>query len=109
MEKGFQSTPVDVTLNFFRLAGGGPLIGVVLGIIGSFWLRRLIRDDVLTSTVTFITCFLCFYVAEFTFFKVSGTNSYFLMIIFLNFNAIVTNLLIFLPKVSYPLWSLGYL
>jgi len=85
MEKGFQSTPVDVTLNFFRLAGGGPVIGIVLGIIGSFWLRRLIRDDVLTSTVTFITCFLCFYVAEFTFFKVSGNKKFIFFLIIFHF------------------------
>lgn len=72
MEKGYETTPVSVSLNFIRLAGGGPTLGFLMGIVGSFWLRRLIRDDVLTSTVTFITCYICFYLAEFTFLHVSG-------------------------------------
>lgn len=72
MEKGFETTPVSVSLNFIRLAGGGPTVGFLVGMAGSFWLRRLIRDDVLTSTVTFIACYICFYLAEFTFLHVSG-------------------------------------
>ena len=30
------------------------------------------RDDVLTALITFITCYILFYLAEFTFIKVSG-------------------------------------
>lgn len=78
MEKGYQSTPVSITVNFVRLAGGGPTLGFLMGIVGSFWLRRLVRDDVLTSTVTFITCYICFYFAEFTFLHVSGRYIYML-------------------------------
>lgn len=72
LEKGLEATPIGVTANFLRLAGGGPAVGFVMGMIGSFWLRRLVRDDILTSIVTFIMCFLTFYVSEFTFFHVSG-------------------------------------
>lgn len=43
-----------------------------MGLLGSLWLRRIIRDDVLTSTVTFMTCYITFYFAEFTFLQVSG-------------------------------------
>ncbi|KAL4508105.1 hypothetical protein ABPG72_021478 [Tetrahymena utriculariae] len=75
MEKGEESTPISVTLNFIRLAGGGPALGFICGMVGSFWLRRIIRDDVLTSTITFITCYFCFYFAEFTFLGVSGILS----------------------------------
>ena len=46
-----------------------------MGLIGSFWIRKIIRDDVLTSCVTFITCYICFYIAEFTFLNVSGILS----------------------------------
>jgi len=79
LEKGFEATPIGVTANFFRLAGGGPAVGFVMGMIGSFWLRRLVRDDILTSIVTFIMCYLTFYISEFTFFHVSGkqTNNYY--------------------------------
>jgi hypothetical protein len=43
-----------------------------MGILGSYWIRRIIRDDVVTSMVTFVVCFVCFYLAEFTFLSVSG-------------------------------------
>lgn len=46
-----------------------------MGIAGSLWLRRIVRDDVLTSTITFITCYICFFFAEFTFVHVSGILS----------------------------------
>lgn len=46
-----------------------------MGIAGSLWLRRIIRDDVLTSTLTFMCCYLCFFFAEFTFVHVSGILS----------------------------------
>ena len=62
-------------INFVRIAGGGPLLGIICGIIGSIWLRRIIRDEVLTVTVTFIFCYICFYLAEFTGLKVSGILS----------------------------------
>lgn len=65
----------SVGLNFIRVAGGGPVLGFTMGLIGSLWLRRIIRDDVLTSTITFICCYIVFYMAEFTFFHVSGILS----------------------------------
>lgn len=65
-------TPVGIATNLVRIAGGGPILGIAMGIIGSIWLRRVIRDDVLTSTITFIACYIIFYCAEFTFFHVSG-------------------------------------
>ena len=55
-----------------RSAGGGPILGVIIGLIGSLWLRKIVRDEVLTATITFIACYLGFYIAEFTFIKVSG-------------------------------------
>ncbi len=66
---------MGVVTNFIRIAVGGPLLGLIAGLIGSLWLRRIIRDDVLTSTVTFVCCYICFYVAEFTFLHVSGILS----------------------------------
>lgn len=61
-----------IVINLARIAGGGPILGFIMGLIGSLWLRRVIRDDVLTSTITFICCYIVFYFAEFTFFHVSG-------------------------------------
>jgi NhaP-type Na+/H+ or K+/H+ antiporter len=41
----------------------------------SFWMKKIIRDTVLSVNITFIGTFLCFYVAEFTWVKVSGILS----------------------------------
>jgi NhaP-type Na+/H+ or K+/H+ antiporter len=69
---GESASPGAVVLNFIRLAGGGPLLGVVFGLFSCLWLRRIIRDDILASALTFITCYISFYCAEFTFLGVSG-------------------------------------
>ncbi len=58
-----------------RNAIGGPILGILVGYIGSLWLRRIIRDDLLSSTATFVLCYILFYVAEFTFVRVSGILS----------------------------------
>ena len=58
-----------------RVSLGGPLLGIVVGFIVSFWMKKVIRDTVLSVNITFIGAFLCFYVAEFTWVKVSGILS----------------------------------
>ena len=65
-------TVVSVLKNFARSAGGGPLLGIACGLLSSIWLRRVIRDQVLLSVITFFTCYLVFYFSEFTDLKVSG-------------------------------------
>ena len=69
---GEASSPGVVLVGFVRTAVGGPLLGIACGVVFSIWLRKIIRDEVLTVTVTFVACYICFYFAEFTFFKVSG-------------------------------------
>ncbi|EGR34487.1 sodium hydrogen exchanger family protein, putative [Ichthyophthirius multifiliis] len=86
LEKGRSSNPVSVVLGFCRTSLGGPFLGIVMGILGSYWLRRIIRDDVLTSTVTFIVCYICFYLAEFTFLAVSGILSIVVLGLFMSAN-----------------------
>lgn len=62
----------DLTLLFVRLSVGGPLLGVVFGVIMCIWLKRVFHDDVLEFSLTFITAYFTFYVAEETPVKVSG-------------------------------------
>lgn len=66
MSKG-DASPLGIARDLVQFAGLGPLIGIVFGILGSYWLRRIIRDEILTSCLTFCMCFLCFYVAEYPF------------------------------------------
>jgi len=61
----------EVVINFIQLVGGGPILGFLAGIICSLWLKRITRDNILSITITFIACYLLFFVAE-TQFHVSG-------------------------------------
>lgn len=38
-------------------------------------MKRIIRDPVLSINITFVAAYLCFYIAEFTWVKVSGILS----------------------------------
>lgn len=75
LAKGNEATVTKVLFNFIRTSVGGPLLGVAFGFGMSYWIKRIIRDNVLSVTVTVIGAYLCFWVAEFTFLKVSGILS----------------------------------
>lgn len=72
LAKGNASSVVGVLGNFVRVSLGGPLLGLLVGAIISYWIKKIIRDSVLSINVTFVGAFLCFYIAEFTWVKVSG-------------------------------------
>jgi NhaP-type Na+/H+ or K+/H+ antiporter len=69
---GKEATPQTVVTGFIRMAGGGPLLGILFGLLSCLWLRRVIRDETLVCIITFLACYLVFYIAEFTDVKVSG-------------------------------------
>lgn len=73
--KGEEATVLGVFTNFVRVSIGGPLLGIIFGFIVCWWMKKIIRDSVLSIMITFIGTFLCFYVAEFTWVKVSGILS----------------------------------
>jgi len=75
MVKGNDSTVFGVVANFVRVSFGGPLLGIFVGAILSYWLKKIIRDSVLLVNITFVGAYLCFYIAEFTVVKVSGILS----------------------------------
>lgn len=75
LAKGNSTTFTGVIVGFVRTSIGGPLLGILFGMVVSFWIKRIIRDSVLTVTVTVVGAYLCFYLAEFTFLKVSGILS----------------------------------
>ena len=63
LAKGNSSSAVGVLGNFIRVSLGGPLLGIFFGMIMSYWIKRIIRDSVLSVNVTFVGAFLCFWVA----------------------------------------------
>ena len=75
LAKGNTSSVVGVLGSFVRVSLGGPILGLLVGAIMSYWIKRIIRDSVLSINATFVGAFLCFYIAEFTWVKVSGILS----------------------------------
>lgn len=73
--KGEDASVLGVVSNFVRVSIGGPVLGLIIGFIMSTWMKKIIRDAVLSVIITFIGTFLCFYIAEFTWVKVSGILS----------------------------------
>jgi NhaP-type Na+/H+ or K+/H+ antiporter len=63
LAKGNSSSVTGVLGNFVRVSLGGPLLGIFFGVIMSYWLKKTIRDHVLSVNITFVGAFLCFYVA----------------------------------------------
>lgn len=63
---------VGVTFQFFSGIIGGPILGLIFGVIGAFWVRKIIRDDVLTLMVMFFTSYFLLYICEYTILTVSG-------------------------------------
>ena len=51
------------------------MLGIVFGVLVSFWTRRIVHDSILSISVTLIGAYLCFYVAEFTVLGVSAILS----------------------------------
>jgi len=86
LTKGKDTSLIGTLFIFVRVSIGGPALGVLFGILGCSWLRRIVRDDILTTTVTFITCYLLFYFAEFTFLQVSGILSIVVLGLFFSAN-----------------------
>ena len=72
MARGEVSSAGAVVTNFITLAGGGPILGIIFGLIGTLWLQRIVRDSVLSITITFIMCYMSFFVAEFLGLNISG-------------------------------------
>ena len=69
--KGEETTAIEFFTNVVWIGVGGPLIGIVIGVLIAFCLSRIIRDDVQTANITFVACILSFWIAEYIF-KVSG-------------------------------------
>jgi len=62
----------DIASEFFRLSCGGPALGIIVGIIISFWLKRIINNPILETNITIVAIYLLFYISEFTELHVSG-------------------------------------
>jgi NhaP-type Na+/H+ or K+/H+ antiporter len=56
--------PLEILKLFFSLTVGGILLGLLFGIVGSYILKKITNDPILTVNTTFISCYLIYFVAE---------------------------------------------
>lgn len=71
----YENQPVSkfrILLDLTTLCVGGPLIGALFGFIFYIWMQKVIKDGVLLVSITFINCFLLFFICEFLSWNVSG-------------------------------------
>ena len=71
----YENKPVStfkIVLDLATLCIGGPIIGAIFGFIFYVWMQKVIKDGVLLVSITFINCFLLFFICEFLSWNVSG-------------------------------------
>lgn len=64
-------TALGTLIKFVQLSFGGLLLGAVACWISILWLRRIVKDEILTIAITFMTCYITFFIGE-TYLGVSG-------------------------------------
>lgn len=62
--KGRSLTPVQVVGTFLSLTIGGTILGIIFGAIAVFWIKKIFNDEVLVVNITFITCYILYFVCE---------------------------------------------
>jgi len=72
LTKGESYTINGVLINLVLLIVGGPILGLIFGYIANLWLKRIINDDVLVITISFVMCYLLFFLSENLKYSVSG-------------------------------------
>lgn len=49
---------------FFSLTLGGALLGLIFGVISTFWIKRIFNDGIQAVSITMISCYMVFFIAE---------------------------------------------
>ena len=70
--EGAEANLVKILTKFFRLAIGGPLLGLIFGVILTTWLARINRKPILEANLTVCIAYITFYTAEHSAIHVSG-------------------------------------
>ena len=59
--KGVSSGVMGITFDFFLLVLGGILIGVLYGIVATYWIKKIYYDSTLIINITFVFSYLVYY------------------------------------------------
>lgn len=70
--KGAEPSVGDIFIKFCRLSIGGPILGIAVGAIVTFMLKRIHNNFILEVNTTIFGSYLMFFLAESTDLKVSG-------------------------------------
>jgi NhaP-type Na+/H+ or K+/H+ antiporter len=62
----------QIIWNMISLCVGGPLFGLLVGLAFYMWMRKIIKDGVLMVSITFVACFLVFFLCEYPPWNLSG-------------------------------------
>lgn len=64
LAKGGESSIGAGIGSFFTLISGGVALGLIGGLLLSYWLERILKDSTLAITITIGTAYLVFFLAE---------------------------------------------
>lgn len=63
LANGTTTTAVGFTVDLVRFSIGGCLLGLFFGVVISYWLKKIIRDQTLSVVITVIGSYLSFYLS----------------------------------------------
>lgn len=72
--KGLGANPLIFLTSFIRLFFGGILVGMIVCFFIVYWIKGIIKDDIMTLAYTFIACYFTFLLSEY-YLGVSGIIS----------------------------------
>lgn len=70
--KGISSGVVGISFNFLSLVSGGAIIGILFGIIATYWIKKIYYDSTLIINITFVFSYLVYYTSNEI--KIFGTH-----------------------------------
>ena len=62
--KNHPITFFDIISLFLSLTIGGAILGIVFAVASTWWIRRVFNDGILVVSITIISCYLVFFIAE---------------------------------------------
>lgn len=57
-------TVLGIFIKFIQLSFGGVLLGAIACWIAIIWIRKIVKDEILTISITFMACYVTFFVGE---------------------------------------------
>eukprot|EP00899_Mesostigma_viride_P014166 jgi/Mesvir1/22750/Mv14150-RA.1 len=64
MALGTSYSAGEIVAYFFRVCLGGPALGILFAIVAVLWLAFIYHDAMVEITITFVACYMVFFVAE---------------------------------------------